>query len=273
MKNEKGQALIFVIATMTIALALGVGVSLRNLSSISRTTTTDTASRAQAAAEGGAERVLAKTEVELGEAVEAGTEFEFPYSTGSVEEGNLVTSVANVTVGYYTILDGSDHLKLDINKGQVSEVKLAGGSDIIEVCWRALEPVDIYYTSYNDSLTPEFTRGGVTTGLIPAPYETGGFENAELTTKDGFEYCFTPTLPSNAVGLRLRSINGDSSLGIYSDGTLPTQGYIITSIGSVSGVEGEDDAETVVKVTRSLPFVPGVFDFGIFSGSSLAPLD
>ena len=41
--NEKGQALIFVVATMTVALAVGVGVSLRNLSSISRTSRTDTA--------------------------------------------------------------------------------------------------------------------------------------------------------------------------------------------------------------------------------------
>ena len=64
-KDNKGQVLVFVVATMAIALAVGVSVSLRTLSSLSRTSTSDTSSRVLAAAEGGAERYLSKTLSEL----------------------------------------------------------------------------------------------------------------------------------------------------------------------------------------------------------------
>ena len=54
-RNEKGQALLFVVVAMTIALSIGINASVRTITSLSRTTRTYTASRALAAAEGGIE--------------------------------------------------------------------------------------------------------------------------------------------------------------------------------------------------------------------------
>lgn len=271
-KNEKGQALIFVVATMTVALAVGVGVALRNLSSISRTSRSDTAVRAQAAAEGGAENVLARPESEL--AAMAGSpaeEIEFSPTTTD----NII-AVASVTVENYNIPSGSSYLLLQIKRDQVSEVKLDGGG--VKICWSSQNPdasSDIYYTAYNEDgdMTREGVEANSRTGF-PSNYSSGGtFDNADGGNSD-FDNCHDASLPDNADGLRIRVINADTRVGIYpTSGSLPDQGYLITSVGRLQNAPEGEDVEVVVRVIRSAPYMPGVFDFGIFSGSSGDALD
>ncbi len=271
-KNERGQALIFVIATMTIALAVGVGVSLRNLASISRTSRTDTAARAQAAAEGGAENVLSRSEEEIAQMVGSPAE-EIVFAPTTNDN---ITAVASVTVENYNVPSGSGYLPLEIKRDQVSEVKLSGGA--ITICWSSLNESaesDIYYIAYNSD--GDTTRQGVEandrTGF-PSSYSSGGtFTGADSGNSD-FENCHDATLPSSADGLRIRSINADSKVGIYpTSGSLPNQGYLITSIGKLQNVPVGQEAEVKVTVIRSLPFMPGIFDFGIYSGSSGSALE
>lgn len=274
MKNEKGQALIFVVATMTVALAIGVGVSLRNLSSISRTTRSDTAARAQAAAEGGAENILAKSESELADMVgHVAKEIKFTPATGSKDK---IVAVASVTVTEYTIPSGSSYFPLEVSRDQVSEVKLDGGA--VEICWSSLDSnagSDIYYTAYNDA--GDITREGVEANNrsgFPSDYDSDGtFVGASGGNSD-FDNCHDANLPSDALGIRIRSINRDSSLGVYpSSGSLPSQGYLITSVGRLDNAPEGEDAEVVVKVARSHPYMPGILDFGLYSGDSGAALE
>lgn len=273
LKNEQGQALIFVVATMTVALAVGVGVSLRNLSSISRTSRTDTASRAQAAAEGGAENILSRSEAEIkyfvGGPAQAIT---FAPSTN-----DSVTAVALVTVEYFNIEPGMNYLPLEIKEGQVSEVKLDGGG--VKICWSSqVEDTgsDIYYSAYNESGV--IVRRGIESTSsrlgFPSRYSSADTFDDSTGENEDFAECFTASysdnsLPNNAVGLRLRAINSDIRLGVYPlSGSLPAQGYKITSVGKLQGVEEGTESEIVVTVLRSFPYMPGIFDFGIFSGSS-----
>lgn len=269
--NESGQALIFVIATMTVALAVGVGVSLRNLSSISRTSRSDTAARAQAAAEGGAENILSKSESELETLASSGatTTIQFTPTTN-----DNITAVAEVTVENYNIPDGQAFLPITIQKDQMTEVKLNGGA--MTVCWSSLDEEagsDLYFVSYNESGT--VNRDGALysdRSGFPSGYNSN-FSNAS-GGRDSFENCHAVSLPSSAAGMRIRSINADSTVGVYpTSGSLPDQGYKITSIGKLSNVAQGEDAEAVVTVIRSLPYMPGVFDFGIFSGSTGEALD
>ncbi len=273
-KNESGQALIFVIATMTVALAVGVGVSLRNLASISRTSRTDTAARAQAAAEGGAENVLSRSESEIAAMVGDPAAEDIVFAP-SVNDN--ITAVASVTVEDWNIAaSGFTYLPLEIKRDQVSEVKLNGGG--ITICWSSQNDSagsDIYYIAYNDTGT--MTRGGVEANDrngFPSNYSSGGtFAGADGGNPD-FDNCHDATLPSSADGIRIRSINADSRLGIYvTSGSLPNQGYKITSIGRLQNAPVGQEAEVKVTVIRSLPFMPGIFDFGIYSGSGGAALD
>ena len=272
MRNEKGQALIFVVATMTVALAVGVGVSLRNLASISRTSRSDTASRAQAAAEGGAENVLARSEADLASMVGQPAEIiDFSPITGD----NIV-AVASVTLENYNIPAGMNYLSMEIKRDQVSEIKLDGGA--VQVCWSAQDLTsnsDIYYSAYNDS--EDIVRKGVEANSrtgFPSNYSSGGtFEGADGGNSD-FDNCHDVSLPSDAKGLRIRVINADTRLGIYpTSGSLPDQGYLLTSVGRLQNAPEGDDAEVVVKVIRSAPYMPGFFDFGVYSGSDGEALD
>lgn len=267
-KNQSGQALIFVVATMTVAMAVGVGVSLRNLSSISRTSRTDTASRAQAAAEGGAENMLSRPESEL-------KAFADNTPAGGVDEtiqftpttGDNVTAVAEVTVDHYNVDPALGYIPLEIDEGQVSEVKLNGNG--VEVCWSSTAndvDTDLYFISYNKD--GDMNKVGVESAQhrgFPSGYDSN-FENSS-SGKDGFDDCYNVSVPSDAVALRIRSINETSRIGVYGN-NLPNQGYEITSVGKLSNVEQGEEAEAVVKVVRSLPYMPGVFDFGVFSGST-----
>jgi hypothetical protein len=272
--NESGQALVFVIATMTIALAVGVGVSLRNLASISRTTRTDTSTRAQAAAEGGAENILSRSESALqAMAVPNATEghvdetIEFTPTTN-----DNVTAVALVNVDYFNIPSGQSFLPLEIRKGQLSEVKLSG---TVQVCWKSAESgkgADLFFTSYSATGATQ-KIGYFDTDRSGFPTDYGSTFDSSGAGRDGFNNCVTPTLVSNAIGLRVRAINATVNVGVYpSSGTLPNQGYKITSTGKLRNAPVGTDAEAVVTVIRSFPFMPGMFDFSVYSGSTSSSL-
>lgn len=268
--NQNGQALVFVIATMTVALAVGVGVSLRNLSSISRTSRTDTSTRAQAAAEGGAENILSRDDIAikaLADSNPAGGVDEVIEFTPTTNDN--VTAVAEVTVEYFNVPAGQNYLPIQLNKGQVTELNLEGSS--VEVCWSSAESgkgSDLFFTAYNS--TGAINKVGYSSS-IRSGFPSNYYSNYESSGggKDGFTNCVTPPVPSGVVGLRVRSINASSTLGIYSpSGNLPNQGYKITSVGKLKNVAQGDDAEAVVIVTRSFSYMPGLFDFGVFSGST-----
>ena len=270
--NQKGQALIFVIGTMTIAMAVGVGVAVRNLSSISRSSRTDTSTRAQAAAEGGVENFLAKPNSELESLVNTTQTITFT-PTGE----DSITTVADVTVEYYNIPSGQSYLPLTISGGKMAQVWL--NDSLNEVCWSSTnESVssDLYFSAYNDS--GDIVREGVSasTSLGSPPEYSTNFEtsNAGNTV---FDDCFSPTLPDNATILRIRSLNAGSRVGVYPGGvSLPNQGYRITSDGKLQGTSQDDnidDVEARVVVTKSFDYMPGVFDFNIYSGATGAPLD
>lgn len=271
--SESGQALVFVIATMTIALAVGVGVSLRNLSSISRTSRTDTSTRAQAAAEGGAENILSRSDPDIQTLADShGTDgidetIEFTPTTN-----DNITAVAAVKVEYFNIPSGQNYLPLEVNKGQLTEVRLSGG---VDVCWKSVESgkgADLFFTSYN-------AAGGMRkvgysdTDRTGFPTDYSSTFDSAGGGRDGFNNCVTPALVSNAIGLRIRAINAATSIGVYpSSGTLPNQGYKITSTGRLRNAPAGTDAEAVVTVIRSFPFMPGMFDFSVYSGSTSSSL-
>lgn len=268
--NQSGQALVFVVATMTIALAVGVGVSLRNLSSISRTSRTDTSTRAQAAAEGGAENILSKDDITLKSYADSSpangvdTTVTFTPTTN-----DNVLAVADIKVEYFNLPSDQPYLPLQIKKGQINEVKLDGNP--VTVCWSSAESgigADIFFTSYSTS--GDMVKKGYADSDrsgFPSNYASS-FESSS-SGRDGFTNCATPSLASNATGLRIRAINATINVGVYpSSGTLPNQGYKITSIGRLQNAPQGSDAEAVVTVIRSFTFMPGMFDFGVYSGST-----
>jgi len=275
MKDQKGQALLFVILTMTVAMAVGVGISLRTISSVSRTTRTDTAARVLAAAEGGAENYLVHTISELENDISLCTdaspcevEFEpFP-------DDNIAT-LAEVVVDTY----GDEIVyETEVQKDQVKEIYLEGyNHGEIQICWKALsglDPVDLYFIVYpRDGDLDDMVRIGATQGGVG--YPTGHDTNLETATAGscndvgGYDYVYTLTgLPGNKTQiLRIRPLINGARLAVnsLSGNPLPHQGYKITSVGKLRDVADEVTALKTVVVYKSRPYLPAVWDFGIYT--------
>jgi hypothetical protein len=291
-KDQNGQTLIFVAATMVVALAVGVGVALRSLSSISRVSTTDTASRALAAAEGGAEKYLALSEYTLSQSVSgtcpSGTTASTTTTNGCeiLFEGTSQDSIdakATVVVEQSPAIVSGDSFITLVPKDNIAEIDMAGYSSTdVGVCWMGTggEPYDsdIYYMAYGESGGDIVgVRGGVLANnsredAAGESYETN-FASADPGSSP-YTSCYTITnLPNTVLGLRILVLNTDSQVGIFplNGASLPSQGFDIISVGELANVESAQKAMRTVKVFRSKPYLPGIMNFGVFSGSSPLP--
>ena len=279
-KETKGQALLFVVVAMTIALAVGINASVRTISSLSRTSRTDTASRALAAAEGGIERYLQLSTPELEQIISGncvvGT-YDNESGTCLIEfdtSGDVIVSQAFVSLERFE----PDYYPFKLEPGQVKEVNLYDynsgayyGSSSVEICWtstfdpaRSQTGSEIMYLAYDDSGVQ--ARGGLTGDNPPSgDYESGGFENASGGNGE-FDNCEAVDITNNVYGLRIRSMGGPSSVGVYPTGgeRLPLQGYVIESVGRISQETGVTATRTI-SVIRSLPYLPVSFDYALYS--------
>lgn len=283
-KNESGQALLFIVVVMTIALAIGINASVRTITSLSRTTRTDTASRALAAAEGGIERYLPLTTSQLEDAVSGdfcfGTRDETDPTRCLVNFGadGGIISQAQVQVTRFQ----PEFLEFELNPGKVKEVNFVGlegagsnyNADSINVCWQpgagSTDFPDLLYVLYND--TPELVDVGGITFSAPTPPYTKSTTGWIQASNAGGEVCalITWAPADNPYGLRLHSVNGAADVRVYPTGTasLPLQGWRISSIGTLA-VENEVTAAREIVVVRGLPYLPAAFDFALYTTGKL----
>lgn len=290
--NQKGQVLLLVIVTMTIALALGIGVSLQTLSSLSDVADTDTASRSLAAAEGGAERFLALNKSDLDNWANGTTgskqvicsnangtydsindECVIDFAPGTNDN---ITAQAHVSVDYFNSTDtNSNEYVFTLAEGSVKEINLTGVNKDVNLCWNDNGTTDLYYTAYND-------LGVVSRNLVNcdgggcSSYGLSGALDASVGTQ-GYTSCITLSyddatngVPKDVVGLRIRSLNQNATarVSLQNGDPLPTQGFQITSRGNL-----REDTQIIIQKTvvvyRAYPYMPGIFDFALYSEGGL----
>jgi hypothetical protein len=291
-KDQNGQALLFVIVVMTVALALGVNVSLRTLSSVSRTTRTDTSERVRAAAEAGAERFLILSVNDLdhleqkfvaGTVTEtdcklAGVDFQISDGMCRIQfpraEGDQVDVVSYVKVESYNGNWTTDTYlyEFTLEKDNVAEVNVNGlSSTSVRLCFTPQGTFsDIYYVIYGINTSTNMGEIKAKDG-IKGNYPGGTYERNAFTDGGtggnlyGYSYCNDVNIPAGSYGMRIRSIAADSKIAVAHE-NLPKQGHRIISMGELIQ-EGAVKVTKEVKASKSLPYLPGVFDFGIFSGT------
>jgi hypothetical protein len=280
--NQKGQALLFVLVAMTIALAVGINIAMRTLSSISRTARTDTAERVRAAAEGGIERALGASTSSLSALANSGA------SAATCNDVNLnydstlgscivsfpqawadeIDARALVSVTTFSYTDPSLGVyRVPLESGTTVEVQIWGmGGSLITICIDPIPQGDVAYTFYGE--TGILSKGGITTGTIGGSYQAVNFLTPNQSNVYGFSRCRSNiSVPSNSYGLRLTAIGGNIDIGVVSD-ILPQQGFKITSIGELVQ-EGVVRTTKEVNVYKSYPYLPTIFDFGLYSSTDL----
>ena len=298
LKNESGQVLLFAVVAMSIALAIGVAVSSRTLSNLSRTSRTDTSSRVYAAAEGGIESYLNLSDTRLGQLADAlvsgdlgdtsmcGTDavnnpepeldgcrvlYEFP--------GENIKAQAIVSVQRYKFNSSNNFLTFDLPNNVTKEVYIENYSNQLQVCWNDTTSngggrrPDLYIMYYNSVGILRKSLIVYEAGANGA-YRTNNATGVEVINSSsggalGYDRCQIVTPPAGSYGMRVKAMYDNAKVGVRpSDpanyASFPNQGFQIISKGEL---QQEDLTKSVrtVKVFKSLPYLPGVFDNAIYS--------
>lgn len=281
--NQSGQALLFVVVAMTIALAVVTSVSLRTISSVSRVARTDTASRVLATAEGGAERFLSLSSSSLASVVSnpsancslAGATYDSARAACRLvfDDGagpDRITAYAFVTVSNW---GNANRHSFTVKRDHTYEANLNGyNPGTLTLCWRG-NTSDIYYVGYGDTGSAKNLvckgSGCVSSGVTGSVSAGGASASCDAGYNNSYNVTGLGGIGTKR-GFRIRAIGADADVQLAGAGgnTFPNQGYTITSVGELSTSSNVQSIRTVT-VHKSLPYLPAIFDFAIYSGGNL----
>lgn len=274
MKKESGQTLLMVVVIMVIVLTIGIALSWRVLSNLSRTSSTDTSARVRAVAEGGAENFLNKSLSELQQAavlcdgnynsgVPVECQIDFPAQQGT----DPIASYAVVTVVPYGA--GTNALPISSSASEVVEVNLTGyNGNFIVVCWN--ENTVLKYTEYSDTDVKTDVRKCRNCNLALQLENIPEAQPGSAYGQSARQCVRVNNVAGNLQGLRLTSLGGTSNFTIVPrNGSLPIQGYKITSVGQLDDETAFQPIKQTVVVSKSLPYLPLMFDFSIYSDTGV----
>ena len=261
-QQSSGQAVLLVLVVVAIALTYG-------LSTIARTTTEtqisfqeQEATRAFNAAEAGIEEAL-KNVISI-----AGSGMQSLGGFGDIDVNYQVEAV-NSLEGRY-------------GENESAGVNLIGdGGGVITIDW--VNPADVEENPgcVSEDQTPasllisiiKGAGGGYAVRRL-AYNACDAFSNGMELAGDSGEPNYLKRVNINLAAddelMRIRPIYNKTSLRVTKDG-LPEQYYSIESTAEVKPGEGEDIfASKAVLVTRTVPTTPAVYDYVLFSGSSIS---
>jgi len=290
-KNQKGQVIMFVIMAMTIAMAVGVTVAGRSLSSLSRSARSDTANRVIAAAEGGVEKFLTLSTIDLNKVKGGGY---CPEGSTILSQSNEclvtfdpnasdnITSQAIVSVdsfGSNADLDGTGYYSFQLRPSIVKEVALDSYSgNSVDICWVTMAASEdsnikasIYYIVYGKEgqgiLKKQIVADPKSTNLDDMPGSVSPSKGGRGPFSNCHEVSWSGT---QAYGLRVRALYNPASIGVFPESgkELSDQGYVITSRGELLQ-EGKVKTTKTVSAYRSHQYLPDVFDTAIYTNGAL----
>lgn len=233
-KSQSGQIALVVLLVMVVLLTVGLAVVSRSVTDIRISQETEESARAFSAAEAGIEEAL-KQDLSV-------------WTGGDIPVGDLTAQVSVMKTNSF---------ETKIEKEETAEVNLSDYSGDIEVSWsgEGLELVLIYpqggsYKINRWALKPIGSACGE------------GFEEVSPTRKT----ISVPVLVDEKKVLRVRPICAAAIVtvsGVVDE--LPDQSYSIRSSTTIP----ETGQTRTVEVTKSLPILPPIFDYVLFSGTDL----
>lgn len=286
--SEVGQTLIIILMVMVLSLATGLAVSTRTSSTIHQTANLAESEQALATAESAAEEVLVMNlcdESQSGANCNASvlstadsTYKNFTnhsttcntFGTSYLEPcwkdfGNGAT--ATVSVRNTPEVANGEPFDFYLERDDVQQIWISGASTPIDLCWRKIGEGDsAVVLTIISGTSPNYTMSK----LAYDPQATthgNGFTAVTPGNTDGYLNCQNDiSLPVNTQALRVHTYYDGASVRVkphnLSD-ALPYQGHVVVATGFVGGVK------RTVQVTKTRPQLPGIFDYGIYSGGGL----
>lgn len=257
--TKQGQAALIVLLVVAVALGFGLSIISQSTTDVRISTQEQNASRVFNAAEAGIEEALKNISgIPLG-ATQTVTGLD-----GDIEVAYLVNASSDVEAGF--------------GENEVVQVNLTG-ADV------SLNTVTINWVKENSSAE---NPGCTDENLTPASLQITLIKEASANyAKRSYAYNACEALDNNmtfvategdgdflkkvAVAvesddalMRIRLVYNQATVAVSGNVALPTQGYEIASSAQVANV-----ASKAIEVTRSEPAAPPIFDYVLFSGTSI----
>lgn len=260
--HQSGQIGIIVVLIMVVLLTIGLSLASRTTKEVALSTQEEESTRVFNAAEVGVEQALS-------------TNLAF---AGDVYTSNPISPTGSNATVTYTI-NKQYQLEMQIFQGVSATIQLTDtthpappASLLIdwskEVDCATQAPAALLVSIYSVDKT-------VTPADVKVRYETyepcgrgNGFGTALTVGVDANGYRNHATIPlaANDTFMRIKPVYNDTKMLVHpSSGQMPVQSYAIRSSGNNNnGTENRN-----VQVVRSLPTAPSIFDYVLFSGSTI----
>lgn len=276
--RQSGQTLIVILLVVAVSLLAGMSATNLSTSSVQQTTFSEESTQALAAAESCAEIALGKIKLGATDPVNGLVQSDLPCdgiaachslttpppkcAGGTIAVGSATASCC------YTVTEMTEVFPNVISQDETAEVKLDGFSGSLDIYWcdsaSAAEdcpnkrPALEGYFILDNGTTEKFgydPHGVTWMGFDPAP---GG---GHAQDRDFAWSLSGVSVPTGAQALRLTPRFGDASIAVVGS-DLPLQGFVVTS----EGFFGRSSRK--VRVTKTMPSMPAIFDYAIFSGAA-----
>ncbi|MCL5411286.1 MAG: hypothetical protein M1150_00905 [Patescibacteria group bacterium] len=257
-QNQSGQMLIIIVLILVVGITIALSLVSRSVTDVRLSTNTEQSNRAYTAAEAGIEDALRK--IASSAAVGTGSA---SFSDSDVKYN--ISEAAGTSFGPTEAVKKDDVSQLDLKNYTGNSVNISWhtSSDstpaaiVASFIYKTSSEYTVQKWAFNDNST--------------YPTRVIGFADVSGGRGGGYTYNTTLTLPAHQASepnfLRVRPLFGDTHIQFSSDNmyvNLPVQGYEITATGSAGS------SERTVKVFKSKPALPSIFDYVLFSGGSLS---
>jgi Tfp pilus assembly protein PilX len=250
LKANRGQAGLIVMLIMVVLLTVGISIAARSSSDVGLSRQEEEASRAFDAAEAGIEKALE----EIG--------------TGTFSESGTV-DITGITTSYS--IGEEQTLNTRVIQGHVAQVDVsnASGGETVRISWAKNQNCD---TNAASVIVAIYNHSGANYTVRREAYaacdHSDNFETSGVVDGSGGYFKSVPVgLVSGDQIMRVMPVYNDTDILVEGSGgyNLPVQYYKVRS-EATHDVGGETK---VVEVTRTLPAIPSIFDYVLFSGTSI----
>ncbi|PIR59316.1 MAG: hypothetical protein COU69_00970 [Candidatus Pacebacteria bacterium CG10_big_fil_rev_8_21_14_0_10_56_10] len=252
--DQAGQAGVITLLTMVVILTIALSLGTRTTQDLSLSRQQAESSRVFNAAEAGVEDALSQIK-----------------ATGTTGPTNV--TIDNTTVSVTTAqLNRFDSFVFEGNTVTVDLTGAAGG-DTVRLRWdkrsncatdqQLDKPASLVVSIfYQDAGTTRVRHQG-----LEACDHGDGFETSTAIDIDGMRWQRGVSLPAEPLFMRVRPVYNDTHLKVEAVGgwSLPAQGF---KVRSQAGNDLGDEVR-IVEADRSLETSPSIFDFTLYSGTSL----
>lgn len=275
--NNQGQVLLIVVISLAVLLGVGLSISSGTLSSITRTSRTDSLQKVTAAAEGGLESYLLKTDAQLKQVLS---------STSSTATQTYPEANTKVTITVSEVTAGDTGITFDtLDPGEVatfyfaenpSTVTKTGKISCIKISTDTVSPeymlnvvvknpntpevfisVSVSAANYDATRTNNFlmekyiySGNAFVKSVGPTPCEEGGYQFTDAALLR------IHPLTKSLANLTIDVVSNDNNLKNV------TQGYKITSKGEFIG--GGDATVRTIDAVKYLDSPSNMFDYAAF---------